>query len=152
MKPTRWWPIPVLLLAAFALLNVACGGLRQAARNVNAPDEDLEAIGSVYEQYCTDHNQGPANVDVLIKDFPDNKTELLKVKNGTYVLIWGVYLNDPIQFQEIGKSKTVLGYEANVPTMGGEVLTCDGLVDHKTAAEFRAMPKAKSGGGLRKEK
>ncbi len=145
MNSTRSWPIPVLLLATLALFCVACGGIGIKPRDPRRDaEDDLLAIGGDYEAYCHDHNQGPANVDVLLKDFPDDQAELLKVKNGTYVLIWGVNLNDPKQFQEIGKSKTVLGYEAKVPTAGGEVLTCDGLVDHKTAAEFKAMTKARS--------
>src|SRR5271170_4153690 len=151
MKPTRYWPLPVLLLVAFALLSVSCGGIGVKPRDPRRDaEDDLDTIGSVYTNYCNDHNQGPANVDALLKDFPDDKAELLKVTNGTYVLIWGVNLNDPKQFQEIGKSKTVLGYEANVPTAGGLVLTCDGEVDEKTAEEFKAMPKAKSSSSIEK--
>ena len=32
MKSTRLLPIPTLLLVAFALLSLACSGVRQAAR------------------------------------------------------------------------------------------------------------------------
>jgi hypothetical protein len=43
-----------------------------------------------------------------------------------------------------GTSNTVLGYEAEVPTKGGQVLMGDASVRKMTAQEFQAAPKPKT--------
>jgi hypothetical protein len=149
MTSPRLWPISALLLVTCALLSIACGAaakVREAADRATRSN-DLKQIALAYMSFCTKNSKGPANADELSKDQPEATVALQRVKSGEFTILWGVNLDNQRLFDVNGRSITVLGYESTVPASGGLVLMCDGAVQGMTAAEFKAKPQAKSGGG-----
>jgi hypothetical protein len=61
------------------------------------------------------------------------------LNDGSFVFIYGARPQDMID----GASKTVLGYEKEVPEKGGIVLMGDAFVTRVDAAEFANMPRAR---------
>src|SRR5262249_15435343 len=93
-----------------------------------------------YHNYLADMNKGPSRTEDMQKYLQDDPTTYPALLNGQYVVLWGATL----QSMTAGTSNTVLGYEADVPTKGGQVLMGDGSVRTMTVQEFQAAPKAKS--------
>jgi hypothetical protein len=148
MKKPRLFFVSASLVVAFALMSLACGSVRQAAqRQKNA--NDLKQIALAYFNYCDANKKGPAKAEDLLL-YVENDTLLVQKMKSDYTFIWGVNVNDMRQFAENGTSQTVLGYETTVPTSGGQVVMCDGMVKIMTAAEFKAAPQAKPSGGTGK--
>ncbi|HWG42054.1 MAG TPA: hypothetical protein VN688_04655 [Gemmataceae bacterium] len=135
----------VLMLPIFlaALLTTGCGKVKDAAAKTRRSN-DLKQLGLLYMNYVDTNNKGPANADDLMKmtaGDPQAGQVVQAVKSGQYILLWGA---NPSAMQRApgGSSGTILGYEKDVPTSGGQVLMGDGFVKNMTAAEFQSAPKA----------
>lgn len=132
------------LVAAVSGLTIwfvfGCGGAAQNAKNRN----ELKIIGLMYHNYMDRYNKPPAGVDDFEKLGAEYAEGVTALKSGKYVFIYGVGLND---MMNEGASNTVLGYESQAATNGGNVLMGDGFVKHMSAAEFqravKAQPKSK---------
>ena len=102
------------MLFVFALLSTACGSARQAQfrsdRNYQK-FRDLGQVGWAYHSFCEKHKNGPANADELSELDPEVEPVMQKVKNGEYVIIWNVSIDDSKAFDPQGLSGTILGYE-----------------------------------------
>jgi predicted Zn finger-like uncharacterized protein len=101
---------------------------------------DLKELALAYLTFL-DSNQGkpPANLEELSRFFSKDGKVLQAMKEGKYVFLYGVGL----QAMTAGTSNTILAYEKDVPTGGGQVVMADGSVKDMTAQEFQAAPKAK---------
>lgn len=148
MKRSRWFYGSVAILVPFALLAIACGGVRQAAER-QKKQNDLKQIALGYLNYCDANRKGPANANDLAP-YVEHDPVLLQKMTGEYTVIWGVNLNEPAQFEN-GLSGTILAYETTAPTSGGVVVMCDGATRMMSASEFNAAPKAKPGSGKGKQ-
>jgi hypothetical protein len=112
---------------------------RTAAEKKKAAN-DLKELALAYHSFLDSHQgKPPANLEDLATYFDKGGTVLQAMKEGKYVFLYGVGL----QAMPMGSANTVLAYEKDVPTRGGQVVMADGSVKDMTAKEFEAAPKAK---------
>jgi Protein of unknown function (DUF1559) len=136
------------LMAAALLPSVACvGNVRQAAQRMQESN-NLKQLALAYMMYMNDpknKDTGPETVDEFVawvqKNAQETSALVSDVKSGKYVF----YLGVSIPKLTAGRSNTVLGYEAAVPSAGGQVVMADGSVKQMTAAEFAAAAKPPNG-------
>jgi hypothetical protein len=101
--------------------------------------DHLKQIGLAYHNHFDSANGvGPASVEKLAPLVENNPKILTPIKEGKYVVYWGVKLFS----MTAGTSNTVLGHESDTPTKGGLVLMGDGSVKQMTVQEFQKAPKA----------
>jgi prepilin-type processing-associated H-X9-DG protein len=131
--------VSVVLVAVVAVLLLGCGGVQQAAQRQKRAN-DLKQIGLAYQNYLDAEGKAPGQAADLQKYLLESPPTYQALVNGQYVVLWGATL----QSMTAGTSNTVLGYEADVPTKGGNVLMGDGSVRIMTVPEFQAAPKAKT--------
>jgi len=95
----------------------------------SAVRSDLNSIHTVLVRYAKKHNNRlPATVEELGKlDFFEQRA-FDKVKDGTFVIRWGLTLK-----------AEVFAYETAAPEQGGYVLKANGEVVKMTAAELQAV-------------
>jgi hypothetical protein len=100
----------------------------------------LKQLGLSYHNYL-DANGGkaPAKADDLAPYFENDKKLLDALKSEDIVFFYGVRLVDMTS----GTSNTILAYEKDAPTKGGQVLYGDGSVKKLSADEFKTATKAK---------
>src|SRR5262249_28729744 len=87
------WLICAAVLAAFAVLAVACGGFTQAVKE----GISLKFAGQLYQRYQSQKNKPPANADDLLSvaTTQEEKDAVQAIKDKKIEIIWGVDLNDP---------------------------------------------------------
>lgn len=126
-------------LSAFALLAVACAGIREATMD----GAYLHLIGQLYQRYLTKSKKAPSGPDDLLTVAltKEEKDAVQAIKDDKLTIIWNVNLNDAKRFPD-GKSDTVLGY-ANA-TLGGarQVLMADGKYTSLDDDDFQKKTKA----------
>jgi hypothetical protein len=88
---------------------------------------------------CLDATQKPPASAQDLAAYVENNAKLLgALREGQYVVYWGVNV-----FRlTAGTSSTVLAYEKDVPTKGGQVAMADGRVKTMSADEFAKATKA----------
>jgi hypothetical protein len=134
--------VAAVLMVGALLSSLACAGnIQQAAQRMQEAN-NLKQIALAYLSYMDDNkNVGPETVDDFAawvqKKLPETSLLVGDVKAGKYVF----YLSVSIPKLTAGTQNTVLGYEAAVPTTGGQVVMADGSVKQMTAAEFQAAAK-----------
>jgi len=142
MRNTTQHFVTVFLVAVVAAILLGCGGVQQAAQRQKQAN-DLKQIGLAYHSYLDDHaGKAPSRAEDLQKYLQDSPPVYQALANGQYVVQWGA----TIQNMTGGSSNTVLAYEAEVPTKGGQVLMGDASVRKMTVQEFQAAPKPKTEG------
>jgi hypothetical protein len=142
----------------FSIVGIAVGlpiVVFAALVYVRAEQRDLERkrqiqqLGLMYHAFASERGKSPTSLDELqdykpkglfalsSSDDRDAKIAIEMVKDGRFIVVWGaVFAKDG------NKSDSyVLGYEAHVPTDGGIVLLGGGVVAHRSATAFKAMPK-----------
>jgi hypothetical protein len=100
----------------------------------------LKQLGLAYHNY-SDANAGkaPAKAEDLAPDFDNDKKLLDALKSEDIVFIYKVRIVD----MTAGTSNTILAYEKDVPTKGGQCLYGDGSVKKLSADEFKKATLAK---------
>jgi len=100
----------------------------------------LKQVGLSYHNYL-DANGGkaPAKAEDLAPYFENDKKLLDALKSEEIVFLYGVRLVD----MTAGSSNTVLAYEKDAPTKGGQVLYGDGSVKKLAADDFKKATLAK---------
>jgi hypothetical protein len=136
MTPTRLG----CFLAALTLCGLAVGcGDTPGRENVTIePNQPLEEIGKLVEQYTAAKKRPPAKVQDLTPYEPGFPVGMHALSQGQCVLIYGASL---VKTPEAAKS--VLAYDKDAATEGGYVLMQDGTVKKMTADEFKNAPQAK---------
>jgi hypothetical protein len=132
--------VTVVLIAVVAVILLGCGGVQQAAQRQKRAN-DLKQIGLAYHNYLDAEQKAPSRAEDLQKYLLDSPPTYQALLNGQYVMQWGATIQS--MSAGAGTSNTVLGYEADVPTKGGNVLFGDASVRTMTAQEFQAAPKGK---------
>jgi hypothetical protein len=129
-----------LLVVLFALAG--CGKTETTPPPVT-PQQALTEIGAMYQAYTKDHKRPPQKLTDYDNTYePAAIDGYAALRDGSCVMLWGGSLPGA------SAAATVLAYEKDVPTAGGQVLFQDGTVRAVTADEFKAAPKAgkRSGG------
>jgi len=129
----------VALVTVVAVILLGCGGVQQAAQRQKRAN-DLKQIGLAYHNHLDAEGKAPGQVKDLQKYLQDAPAVYQSLEKGDYVVQWGASLKN----MTAGTSNTVLGYEADVPTKGGQVLMGDASVRTMTAQEYQAAPKPKT--------
>jgi prepilin-type processing-associated H-X9-DG protein len=100
---------------------------------------DLRQLGLLYHQHIAASGEGPADLAAwqdLRRDLPD---VYQAIGDGRLIVVWGVRLAD----QPAGAARSILAYEKDAPTRGGNVLMADGSVRTMSLSEFQAAPRAR---------
>jgi hypothetical protein len=111
---------------------------RGIAKNVPAvgrfnASTDLRTLAQLYSTYAAEQGKGPSRLEDL--DLQKDDPKLLQhVKDGEYVVVWGV--------NPQAGGQAIVAYQKDVPTKGGMVARLGGSVDRVTAQEFQAQAKA----------
>jgi hypothetical protein len=113
------------------------GGIREVVEQKKRSNE-LKQILLGYLNYSDAMNKPPAKPADLAPFIENDKRLLDAMTSGRYVIIWG----SSIKNMTAGTSNTVLGYEKDTPTKGGQVVMADGSVQTMTAKQFEAATKA----------
>ena len=123
------WPLGLIL----CVLAVGCRG--RAGTPTSPQSIKLNQVYDMYRHYVKSNEKPPHQ----LSDLANNRYEgispiaVAALKKGEIVVVWDVGATD---------SGTVLAYEKEVPTQGGEVLMADGTVRRMTADEFKAAKKS----------
>jgi hypothetical protein len=128
----------ILALLPAVLFASGCGVRTAASRQKVA--NDLRQIGLAYHNYNNERMKGPDRAEDLqpfLRDAPPDVYQSLA--SGRYVFIYGVKLTD----MQAGPATTVVGYEKDAPTQGGNVLMGDSTVQYVTADQFKKLNQAK---------
>jgi hypothetical protein len=128
-----------LSLVLAALAASGCNKLRDTALKQKTAN-DLEKLCDLYGAFYSARGRGPASVDdlqPLATGDAEADAALDAVRNGRYVLLWGVDVHAAGRTRP-GMAFTVLGYERDVPEKGGLVLMVDGSVLEMKPAKFAA--------------
>jgi hypothetical protein len=124
-----------LLVLVFGA-SVAHGQVFDKSKIANS----LKQIGLAYHNYLDSNNgKAPAKAEDLAPYFENDKKLLDALKSEDLVFFYGVRLVD----MTAGSSNTVLAYEKDAPTKGGQVLYGDGSVRKLSADEFKKATLAK---------
>ena len=150
MRISRLLPVPAALLAAFAVLSVACGGIQKAVQEAQERDKklnELHELGMMYHNYFDTNQKGPSRAEDLDQyaTMPQAKDALQGVRSGKYKFVWNVHLLEVINTS--GTANTILAYEPSAETSKGCVLFVDGSTMEVTSAEFKTKQLAKPKGG-----
>jgi hypothetical protein len=130
----------ILLTAAASLGLVLLSGCTGGAGSSSAgAQNDLKAFGLGYHKFHGAMKRGPKDAEELSPyvekvDEPAAKA----LKEGNYVFIYGVGLNDMKPTSEY-----VLAYHKDVPDKGGAVLMGDVTIKLMSASEFKNAKLAK---------
>jgi hypothetical protein len=132
--------LAVVLVVASLVPSMAClGGIRQAAQRQQDANE-MKMIALDYHGYIEDNKKPPDTRDELVAHLGKiggaNSPVITALTTGKYVFYLGVNV---AKLPDSGN--TVLGYEAAVPTSGGQVVMADGSVRQMTADEFAKATK-----------
>jgi hypothetical protein len=121
-----------LLVALVVFLPLA--GCGKGNPVVPGSKDNLGQIYELHARYVKNHEMPPrtlADLDTKTYQVTDaGAVQLLKEEK--YVLVWNVSAKD---------GGTLLAYEKDAPTQGGEVLMADGTVKKMSAAEVQAAVK-----------
>jgi hypothetical protein len=99
----------------------------------------LKQIGLAYHNHLDATNKAPAKAEDLAPYFENDKKLLDALKSEEIVFIYGVRLTE----MPAGSSKTVIAYEKDAPTKGGQVLFGDAHVEKMSADDFKKATLAK---------
>src|SRR5262245_1790713 len=122
----------ILSIAIVAVLS----GTVQAQDQVRP--NDLKQIGLAYHNHISDTTKAPQKAEDLAPYFDNSKRLLDFLKTKQIEFFYGVGI---AQMTE-GTSNTILAYEKDAPTKGGQCLFGDGSVKKLSAEEFKKAPKA----------
>jgi hypothetical protein len=109
----------------------------QAAAEKMKRGNDLKQIVLGYLN-CLDATNKPPASDKDLAAYVENPPLLAAVREGRYVVYWGV----DVRRSTAGTSNTVLAYEKEVPSQGGQVAMADGSLKLMTPEEFAKATKA----------
>jgi hypothetical protein len=98
----------------------------------------LEDVYGLYKAHIEKVKRPPTKLSQLEPWEPIYVNGYAAVNEGQVVVLWGQPLNPGT-----GAAPGVLAYEKGASEQGGYVLLQDGTVQHMTAAEFQAAPKAR---------
>jgi hypothetical protein len=129
-----------LLSACVAALSLLVLAGRARADDKEVTANDLKQIGLAYHNHCDATNKAPAQAKDLAPYLENNKRLLGHLDSGRIVFLYGKTVAEIAK--TTGTSVTVLAYEQDVPTRGGQVLMADGSVKKMTADEFKKADKA----------
>jgi hypothetical protein len=119
------------LFAILAVLIAGCGRTEQDP-NIDSQKIDLETIYEIYSTHVKNYQRPPAASSDL-KQYERAYPRLSRIlKEGQYVIVWGVNDENP---------DTVLAYEKDAPTNGGWAVMADGTVKRLDAEAFQNVPK-----------
>jgi hypothetical protein len=123
--------MPVLV----ALLIVPAGGCGKADfdPNLAVQKRELAEIHDCYTNYLKTNERPPTELSQLKKYEAAYSAGLAALKDGKYIVVWGVKGKD---------AGTLLAYEKDVPTNGGVVLMADGTVKTMAADNFKSAKPA----------
>jgi hypothetical protein len=126
-------------LAAALLALPACGPkATDSGVRASLGAHPLDEVGEVYKYIAAERKPPPAKLADLEAYEPSLPTAWPKLQSGELVVYWGSGAG-----KGADATRTVLGYEKDVPASGGKVLMQDGSVKAMTAGEFQSAPKAK---------
>jgi hypothetical protein len=135
--PERASGVTALLLVVALILG--CGGFQQAVQEVKKIDH-LTKIAMAYGAYRTKNNDQSPSKAADLKPFIDDADAYADLEGGQFVVVWDA---DFDAMKGKGPAAYVLAYEKTVPAGEGLVLMADlAAINHQTAAEFNALPKA----------
>jgi hypothetical protein len=127
MKVTVRLAITIVVLAA-----VGCG---KGVNTMSVADSDKEELIDVYEtysEYLKSNQKPPKQLSDLKKYEAIHALALRVLRDGKYVVAWGVNGKD---------SGTILAYPKDAPTQGGQVLMADGTIKNMSADELKSQVK-----------
>jgi hypothetical protein len=122
-----------LLLLVLPVLILGCSKHKLDDPEVAARYGVLRQIHELYSAYAKNYQKPPQKLaDLDKKEYEGLYPGTLKaVKDGSYVVIWGV----DVSGKDSGK---VLAYEKAAPTEGGAVITADCIPKIMSADELKA--------------
>lgn len=122
------------ILLLFVVLAVLAPGCRRTDQDPNVDPEkrELEELSGIYWMHVKNHQRPPAGLDDLNQYQAVHPTVLRLLREGKYMVVWGV--NDK-------NSGTVLAYEKDAPTNGGWAVMANGTVKRLNADAFQSVPK-----------
>jgi hypothetical protein len=126
-KTTSILPLFVVL----AVLPASCGRTDQDP-NVDVEKRELEELSGIYRMHVKNHQRPPAGLDDLTQYERIHPRALQLVREGKYIVVWGVQNKD---------GGTVIAYEKDAPTNGGWAVMADGTVKRLNADAFQSVPK-----------
>lgn len=126
-------PTSILSLLSFvAVLVVGCGK-PDSDPNVDPEKKELGAIYGLYRQYLKINQRPPEQLSDLQRFKATDPTGMQKVKDGRYVVVWGI---------KDTKAETILAYEKDAPTNGGWAVMANGTIKRLDASAFQNVPKS----------
>jgi hypothetical protein len=127
MPAVNWNWTPVLT----ALLIVPTGGCGKTAFDpeLAVQKRELTEVYDCYMSYLKSNARPPTELSQLKKYEAAYSAGLAALKDGKYIVVWGVKGKD---------AGTLLAYEKDVPTNGGVVLMADGTVKTMAADNFKS--------------
>lgn len=128
-------------LAVVVMLALAAGFVQAQVGADRVTANTLKQLGLAYHNHCDATGKPPTKADDLAPYLDNNKKLLDTLKSGQIVFIYGVGILD----MKAGTSNSVLAYEKDIATKGGQVLMGDGSVKKLTADEFKKATLAKKG-------
>lgn len=128
-------------LTALVMLAVAVGFVQAQVGNERETANTLKQIGLAYHNHCDTTGKAPTKAEDLAPYLDNNKKLVDTIKSGQIVFIFDVAIRD----MKAGTSNTVLAYQKDTATKGGQVLMGDGSVKKMTAEEFKKATLAKKG-------
>lgn len=134
-------PTRVLIGLGTALVCLVVTGCAANAENLRRKN-DLAQIGLAYQMWWTAYanDKGPKTADDLKPFLLDVPATFQRLQDGVYVVVWNASL---VETTNSGMTpQFVLGYEADVPQKGGQVLFVDGHVEEMTADAFGSAKQA----------
>jgi hypothetical protein len=135
-----------VLVAAFALATVACGGWMSQVQQSAKDTQHLQFISQMYQTYLTTKKKPPSGPDDLssLANLQQEKDAVQAVKDGNIIVNWNIDLNDNSQFPQ-GKSNYIIAYAKTPLSDQRFVMTADGMVVNIPETDFQTKSKNKPG-------
>jgi hypothetical protein len=124
-------------LLVLALVPVLVSGCGKKDPQVQQQNSQLKDIYEMHKQFVKNEGKPPGALADLAnpQNAPLYPGTAQALKDGKYVVVWGVSAKD---------SGTVLAYEKDAPHNGGSVLMADGSIKTMSAEDLKAaVPRAK---------
>lgn len=131
-----------LLLSLGVFVGLGCGSNDGPVTQEVAIESRLGEVGELYRLYTAQQKKAPksvADARTMENAVPSGLTPIV---SGEVVVYWGAELTGLGEEPSGPESDTVLAYEKDVPTKGGQVLMLDRRIQTMTPEEFAAAPKA----------